>query len=333
MPLYTPEQFRDATNADLYDFLIQNHNDYFKKEGVWLRAKFNPSINIRQGFYGFIDFGGGTLNVDSGNGIKFLTEHMKYTETEAVLALAEGRTAKTCHELNLSNSETKGVIEVPPSFPVPDKGFPSALFAYLNKTRKISKEIIYMMLRMNIIYQYRNGKCINIMFRNPRNDWAEIHGTNTFAEQRCKKKEACTRYKPDPEDKYGRCLFSSCDKYKRDSFHGVLGNNTCRNAFWYLKANAEVPSETVYICEAAIDAVSLFELHQMSGNNMNAAYVSVGGVNKQETIRRILDKHRHPVIAVDNDDSGKACRERNKDVESIIPENTDWNEDLIHKKV
>ena len=324
MPAYTPEQFRAATNADLYDFLIRNHFDSFKKEGVWLRARFNSSLNIRQGFYGFIDF----ARNDSGNGIKFLSQYMHYSEAEAVIALSKGRPSSSYRSYCNMNETT---VRVPPSFPIPCDGYPSILMAYLNKSRKISAETINAMLRKNIVYQFNFKNNTNIMFNNPQYDWGEIHGTNTYAEQRCKRRDKCINYKPTPDDKYGRCICSSCENYKRDSFHGVIGNAR-RDGFWYIKKDEEIPSEHLYICEAAIDAISLYELHRLSGRKENAVYISVGGVDKKEAIIRAIKHHPHPVLAVDNDDAGKACRGRYPEVESIVPQGTDWNEDLVRLK-
>ena len=34
------------------------------------------------------------------------------------------------------------------------------------------------------------------------------------------------------------------------------------------------------------------------------------------------------VLAVDNDAAGQGCRDRNPMLESIIPKNKDWNDDL-----
>ena len=36
----------------------------------------------------------------------------------------------------------------------------------------------------------------------------------------------------------------------------------------------------------------------------------------------------HIILAVDNEEHGEECRQRNPDLEHIIPTNKDWNQDL-----
>ena len=85
--------------------------------------------------------------------------------------------------------------------------------------------------------------------------------------------------------------------------------------------------KTAYVCEAAIDAVSLMLIHQAQGMNDPAVYVSIGGVANQRTIDRI-SKRIPVVLAVDNDPSGDSCRKRNPGLPVLIPSNKDWNDDL-----
>ncbi len=59
-----------------------------------------------------------------------------------------------------------------------------------------------------------------------------------------------------------------------------------------------------------------------------AIYASIGGAGKQTAIDRIK-QFKQAVIAVDNDDAGAECRARNSELDSIIPVNKDWNEDLM----
>lgn len=106
-------------------------------------------------------------------------------------------------------------------------------------------------------------------------------------------------------------------------FHGCRKKASDR--FWYILTNPG--PEVVYICEAAIDALSLMLLHQKEGKNDPAAYVSIGGVANQRTIDRLKRKHR-AVLAVDNDRAGEECRKRNPDLPALIPDRKDWNEDL-----
>lgn len=60
----------------------------------------------------------------------------------------------------------------------------------------------------------------------------------------------------------------------------------------------------------------------------DAYYSSIAGTAKQPAIDRLKHSKLHVVLAVDNDDAGQKCRNKNSDLEAIIPENKDWNEDL-----
>lgn len=185
-------------------------------------------------------------------------------------------------------AQQPAVNNIPPQFPTPVDGRYKNLFAYL-AGRGISTRTIQALVSRKIIYQEKNRN--NIVFINFERDFAELHGTYT----------------------YGK------------SFHGVVSN--CRHdGFWWFRTSKT--AKTAYICEAAIDAISLHELHKMQKNPKDAYYISIAGVAKQAAIDRLKNSLLTPVIAVDNDDVGQKCRERNADLAYILPTRKDWNDDL-----
>ena len=99
------------------------------------------------------------------------------------------------------------------------------------------------------------------------------------------------------------------------------------DCFWaYMPGSSP---DKAYICEGAIDAVSLYLLHLRDGKSTNNAYCGIAGVANQQTIEKI--KQWIPaVIAVDNDAAGEQCRIRNADIPAVVPQHKDWNEDLVH---
>lgn len=107
-------------------------------------------------------------------------------------------------------------------------------------------------------------------------------------------------------------------------FHGCRKKTSDR--FWYLLTDPK--PETAYVCEAAIDAVSLMLIHKVQGITDPAVYVSIGGVANQQAIDRLRRKKLTIVLAVDNDPAGNECRQRNPDLTALIPYNKDWNDDL-----
>ena len=82
-----------------------------------------------------------------------------------------------------------------------------------------------------------------------------------------------------------------------------------------------------YVCESCIDSMSLYQLRREK-----ACYVSLGGVSNFETIKRLISEFGEVWLAVDNDRAGERCRQRFADLPYILPQNKDWNEDLIKQK-
>lgn len=187
-----------------------------------------------------------------------------------------------------SDRQKNGINTIPPKFPAPVNGIYKNLFAFLTD-RGIPAETIQMLISEKIMYQ-ENAKN-NIVFINAERDFAELRGTYTFGK----------------------------------SFHGIVAN--CRHdGFWWFRTSKE--ATTGYVCEAAIDAISLYELHKMHGNMEPAYYISIAGVAKQPAIDRLKRSKLDLILAVDNDDAGQKCRNRNPDLEYILPVRKDWNEDL-----
>ena len=186
------------------------------------------------------------------------------------------------------DSQQAGIRNVPPQFPPPINGRYKNLFAFLTN-RGISAETIQMLVDHEILYQEKNRN--NIVFINMEKDFAELRGTYTYG-------------KP---------------------FHGIIPNSR-HDGFWWFRTSK---TATIgYICEAAIDAISLYELYKLHGNTKPAYYISIAGAAKQPTIDRLKKSSLSLILAVDNDAAGQQCRNRNLDLDYIFPKHKDWNEDL-----
>lgn len=181
-----------------------------------------------------------------------------------------------------------GIENVPPKFPEPVNGMYKNLFAFL-KNRSISTETIQKLVKQKLLYQEKSKN--NIVFINMERDFAELRGTYTFG----------------------------------NPFHGTVPHSR-HDGFWWFRTSRNAAK--AYICEAAIDAISLYELHKIQGNHEEAYYISIAGVAKQPAIDRLKKYKYKLVLSVDNDDAGQNCRNRNSDLEYIIPVHKDWNEDL-----
>ena len=189
---------------------------------------------------------------------------------------------------HLADIQQNSIRNVPPEFPKPVNGTYKNLFAYL-KSRGISFETIQMLVSQKIMYQEKSKN--NIVFINMERDFAELRGTYTFG-------------KP---------------------FHGIVTNSR-HDGFWWFRTSKNATKG--YICEAAIDAISLYELHKIQGKQEKAYYISIAGVAKQPAIDRLKNSKLNIVIAVDNDTAGQQCRDKNSELEYILPKNKDWNKDL-----
>ena len=179
------------------------------------------------------------------------------------------------------------------SFSLPPAADPpfSRVFAYL-QSRSIPDSMIQDLIQNKLLYQ--DTPYGNAVFVTPGKDYCELRGTFTRT---------------------------------ASPFHGC--RKISANRFWYYKHGTTYP-EIAYITEGAIDAISLFLLFEKAGLKIPSVFISIGGVSNQQTITRI--KSRIPtVLAVDNDEAGEHCRQKNPDLPFIIPTNKDWNEDLQNK--
>ena len=283
---FTNEQMQNARKTDLYEYLMSTCPDRFKREGDSLRPKDNHSISIKRGYCGYMDFANG----ETGNSVDYLVRHMGFDVVSAVNGLAD-----THFSLSYPSERRLQICHparADPDFPEPENGPFRQMFAYLHQ-RGIQYSTIQILLEGKLLYQYAdtiNGRTYhNMIFINPERDFGEKHGTISYG----------------------------------SSFHGVVRNARC-DGFWWFKTGKNISK--AYICEAAIDAISLYELKREP-----ACYISIAGsTGKQKAIDRIKcqAKSTEIILAVDNDAAGDACRKENIDLFSIIPVGKDWNEDL-----
>lgn len=105
--------------------------------------------------------------------------------------------------------------------------------------------------------------------------------------------------------------------------------NKYYGGFWFWCPVPETSGLKVYVCEAPIDALSLYEIKKET-----AVYASMGGL-KDVALKQIQDNFsdNEIVIAVDNDTAGNDFYIRHSELERIVPNSCkDWNEVLQQKK-
>ena len=155
----------------------------------------------------------------------------------------------------------------------------------------IPASVIYKLIDDKLIFQ--EGEHNNIVFVNRDETFAEVHGTNSFS-------------KP---------------------FHGVVKGSD-RLAYWWFKSyHIDATISKIFICESAIDAMSLYCLHQVQSFTPSYTYCSIAGVANQQRVDVIKNLDVETVLAVNDDSAGEKCRKRNSELSFAIPELKDWNED------
>ena len=191
----------------------------------------------------------------------------------------------------LPNQQHDQVAQASNTFVIPDAAAKpyTRVFRYLS-SRGIPDTIIQRLVNDGLLFQDADHG--NAVFLSRAKDFCELRGTMP------------TKGKP---------------------FHGI--RRLYPYCFWSCR-NSTKPVEVAYLCEASIDAISLAILRSQADADLSAAYVSIGGVANQQTIDRIHRSIR-TVLAVDHDEAGQWCRERNPALEVLLPVHKDWNEDLM----
>ncbi len=303
----TKEQIQAARKVDLHRFLLSHHPNEVLREGESIRLCCNHSVSIKEGYCGYTDFATG----ETGNAIDCLVNYFDYTLPDAVNALLAdaGRagtgTAAPTHDTGAGTGTQASGKEPGKPFMLPEISDSNIEMSnYLSGIRGLSVYVVGdLMIDSKVIYQERTHN--NVVFVNPERNFAEIRGTNP-----------------------------------KKPFHQVMYDDD-PGAFWWFKKDGLRSDATVaYICESSIDAISLYCIHRIYQNPANGLYCSIAGVANQKRIDRIkagMGAAGLPVVlAVDNDDAGEQCRQRNPDCNHATPPSfKDWNEmllDIIRKE-
>ena len=314
--MISKDEHKTACSIDLYDWLLRHHPKQVEKKYDSLVLLYDRHVSVKKGYHGFLNWKTG----EKGNNIDFLCNYLGYRYPHAVRALIDGMIVKQEQEVLPSKHLKEKPENEKLTLPVPEPGPYKKLYAFLIG-RGIPTIVINTLINRRLIYQEASHG--NIVFINPQGDYYEVRGTNTYADRRCKRKDYCTECVLGLHQWCNK--MDECQDYCPNPYHG--SSKELGNRFWYFDPHPTTVSEAVYITEAAIDAISLFCIHQKQGNTVPAVYVSIGGVSKQGKIDR-LKKSGKAILAVDNDSAGEVCRERNRDIPSLVPKNKDWNDDL-----
>lgn len=139
------------------------------------------------------------------------------------------------------------------------------------------------------------------------------------------------------DEEYGNCVFhyegagnyaeivgTSDIKFRRNAEGCAPG------AYWVC---GDIDSKKIYVCESAIDAISLMALYRKHCKG-DALFASVGGL-KDLSINNLRTRYENVIIAVDRDEAGDYCYSKHNDLPRILPPDIcgrngeklkDWND-------
>lgn len=137
------------------------------------------------------------------------------------------------------------------------------------------------------------------------------------------------------QDTFSNCVFMN----PAQSFYEVRGiydkpfhknqDSSPNNInYWYCNNPSAKVLRKAYITESSIDAISLMMLRPDE-----AYYISICGTSNQQRIDAIKDFGLETILAVDNDNAGEQCRQRNMDIKHIKPITKDWNSDVKNQNL
>lgn len=305
---FTDEQIEWANSVNIID--------YAKSRGHPVRQVTAQSFKI-PGYGGLYIHSGGLkwnrFSADIGGGtIQFVMHMENKSWVEAVKELLNmpvtqnSYTSVVQEKFKENESEKK-------SFQLPEKNDTyKHMFAYLIGTRRIDKQIVYNLVKLNKIYE--NKYCNSCVFvgydKNSEAKYASIRGTSSSMQ-----------YRKD---------VAGSDKSYSFAVDVRAGGVCCDSTF---------RSNNLFVFESPIDLmsyVSLLKLHKIK--DFDAHCISLGGVCEL-ALERFLNEHlgiTEITLGLDNDEAGRfACeqiRQKYSDrycIRRHLPENKDFNNDLV----
>ncbi|MCM1008285.1 MAG: DUF3991 domain-containing protein [Ruminococcus flavefaciens] len=286
MPKYTDEQVERAKNTDVRTFLEQTEGYTFQKSGKYLKCQ-NPErtgqpssltvdTNMNRIFY----------NSETGNrplsALDWCKEIKKLDfQSSMQLILGENPQGERAEKPKYQQHRSEPVNNEPKSLELSEKSDTSKnVYAYLTKTRGIPENIVKDCLNKNLIYQDVRKNAVFVGYDNDNNaKYAARRGTFT----------------PDGKEPFKR----DCTGSDKNFAFRLEGKNT----------------DTIYVAEAAIDALSLAALEDKfhgSGAYKEKTYISTGGAGIDSAVEQFCKTHDVKTINIcfDNDEAGKNGMEK-----------------------
>lgn len=294
---FTDEEIELANNINLMDYAIS--------KGLELEKAGRDSYHIK-GFGGLYinpisnkwncfshNKGGGPIQFDMFLGNRTWVEALKELLGNKSEILSGDINKKKQDQDQDKNKEIKKFI-------LPEKNSTyKHILAYLIKTRKIDKSIVYQLIKEEKLYEDKNKNCIFVGYdinKIPR--YANIRGTNT-----------------------------------NTVFKGEVKNSDKDYSF-----SIEGIDNKLYVFESPIEAISYLSILKLSNSNsFNSHMISLGGVSDKALKRYLIDNTNiHDItLCLNNDKVGIEATNRIKkgynleyNILKEYPIRKDYNEDL-----
>jgi len=293
---FTEDQKYRANRVDLEDFL-RRRGEKLLPSGREKRLADDHSITVRgnQWYDHSAERGGYAID--------FARQYYKLSFPEAVTLLLGGEQGEVYRAAEPKNRKQKKTFELPSAHSDMRR-----VFAYLVKTRQLDGEIVRAFAKEKLLYEscekskdglkeYHNAVFVGL----------DEHGVARHAH------------------KHG--LYTEGKNYK-----GNVDGSDPAYSFHYLGT-----SNRLYVFEAPIDMLSYITLHPRDWHENS--YVSLCGLSEQAKLKTLgTNPHiSHVTLCLDNDNAGQnaaekfaiSLSERSYACDRDIPQNKDWNDDLI----
>lgn len=286
MPKFTDEQIERAKNIDVRTFLEQTEGFIFQQSGKYLKCRdpertgqpssLSIDTSLNRIFYNSVTGNRPLSAIDWCKDIKKMD-----FQSSIRLILGESPQGKMAEKPKYQQFTPQPKVDISKAFVLPEKtDKPTNVKAYLNRTRGIANHIINYCLKHDLIYQdiHKNAVFVG----------KDDNGQPKYAARR-------GTFTPDGKEPFKRDSAGS----DKDFAFKLVGKDT----------------ETIYVTEAAIDALSLATLEdKFNGewSHRNKTYISTGGAGIDNAIEQFCKTHTVKTINIcfDNDEAGKNGMEK-----------------------
>ncbi len=300
---FTNEQKEQANRVDLEDFL-RSKGESLERSGRDKRLKSDHSITVRGNTWYDHSTEKGGYSID------FVKMFYGLDFPQAVNELLGGT--------NSAYRSYEKPIEPPKIFALPPKNTSNnKVFAYMTQHRCIESSVLNFFIKKGLIYESREiFQSSHEIFNGREYNNAIFVGLDNDGT---------------PKHAHKRSIFSTGKRFVQN-----IEGSSPKDSFHYLGG-----SNRLYIFEAPIDMLSFISMYSHT-NWQSHNYVALCGTSSQPMIE-LIDKHSnidHVVMCLDNDTAGhKTCDrfaelldEKETKHSKIMPQNKDFNEDLIAMK-